>query len=81
MATTVDIHLIVALNTTTDLWPMDLIANPTHCLKFRYQETLPADMPYRTYDVDEKFNMLDGIGLADIVDNLPEVKMRRQEQI
>ncbi len=62
----------------TDLWPMDLIANPTHCLKFRYQETLPADMPYR-HDVDEKFNMLDGIGLADIVDNLPEVKMRRRQ--
>jgi hypothetical protein len=63
----------------TDLWPLGLMSNPTHHLEFRYQETLPADMPY-PHDSTEKFNMLDGIGLADIIDNLPDgIKMRRRQ--
>lgn len=71
-------HLPRCLQYHTDTWPMDLFSSPRHYLKFQTDVTLPAEIPFR-HNANAKFNLLDGIGSADIIDNLPHrQKMQRR---
>ncbi len=60
-----------------ELWPMDSIVDRRHRLEFLFQAG-KAELGLEGFPADHRYNVLDGIGAVDIVDELPNAETSKR---